>query len=155
MIRATVSPSLVFADFSIGRLTDGEWLIELTDAEWLRESLAPKNIISLIPVLTMWWCPYVESSLVLFEEVVCYDQCVLLAKLLLAIFAWNIPLVSLIFLKRCLVFPVLLFFSISVLHSVSFILYSKAKFSCYSRYFLTSYFCIPVPCDEKDIFFWC
>ena len=29
------------------------------------------------------------------------------------IFAWNIPLVSLIFLKRSLVFPILLFFSIS------------------------------------------
>ena len=36
-----------------------------------------------------------------------------------------------------------------------FILYSKAKFVCYSRYLLTSYFCIPVPCDEKDIIFWC
>ena len=32
------------------------------------------------------------------------------------IFAWNIPLVSIIFLKRCLVFPILLFSSIS-LHS--------------------------------------
>ena len=36
-----------------------------------------------------------------------------------------------------------------------FILYSKAKFSCYSRYFSTSYFCIPVPYNEKDIFFGC
>ena len=36
-----------------------------------------------------------------------------------------------------------------------FILYSKAKFSCYSRYLLASYFCIPVPYDEKDIFFGC
>ena len=36
-------------------------------------SLAVKNIINL-------WCPCVESSLVL-EEGVCYDQCVLLAKL--------------------------------------------------------------------------
>ena len=32
-----------------------------------------------------------------------------------------------------------------------FILYSK--FACYSRYLLTSYFCIPVPYNEKDIFF--
>ena len=31
-------------------------------------------------------------------------------------------------------------------------LYSKAKFACYSKY-LTSYFCIPVPYEEKDIFF--
>ena len=34
-----------------------------------------------------------------------------------------------------------------------FIPYSKAKFACYSRCFLTSYFCIPVPYNEKDIFF--
>ena len=34
-----------------------------------------------------------------------------------------------------------------------FILYSKAKFACYSRYLLTSYFYIPVLYDEKDIFF--
>ena len=34
-----------------------------------------------------------------------------------------------------------------------FILYSKAKFACSSWYFLTSYFCIPVPYNEKDIFF--
>ena len=40
-------------------------------------------------------------------------------------------------------------------HLLCFILYSKAKLACYSRYLLTSYFCIPVPCDEKDIFFWC
>ena len=33
-----------------------------------------------------------------------------------------------------------------------FILYSKGKFACYSRCFLTSYFCIPVPYNEKDIF---
>ena len=33
-----------------------------------------------------------------------------------------------------------------------FILYFKAKFASYSRYLLTSYFCIPVPYDEKD---WC
>ena len=36
-----------------------------------------------------------------------------------------------------------------------FILYSKAKFACYSRCFLTSYFCIPVPNNKKDIFFKC
>ena len=44
-------------------------------------SLAAKNIINLILVLTIWWCPCVESSLVLLEEGVCYDQCILLAKL--------------------------------------------------------------------------
>ena len=44
-------------------------------------SLAANNIINLILVLTLWWCPCAESSLVLLEEGVCYDQCVLLAKL--------------------------------------------------------------------------
>ena len=43
-------------------------------------SLAAKNIINLISVLTIWWCPCVESSFVLLEEGVCYDQCVLLAN---------------------------------------------------------------------------
>ena len=57
----------------------------------------------------------------LLEEGVCYDQCILLAKL-------SSPL-------PC------------------FILYSKAKFVCYSRYLLTSYFYILVPYDEKDIIF--
>ena len=33
------------------------------------------------------------------------------------------------------------------------ILSPKAKFACYSAYLLTSYFWIPVPCDEKDIVF--
>ena len=44
-------------------------------------SLAAKNMINLILVLTIWWCPCVESSLVLLTEGVCYDQCILLAKL--------------------------------------------------------------------------
>ena len=34
-----------------------------------------------------------------------------------------------------------------------FILCSKVKFACYSRCFLTFYFFIPVPYNEKDIFF--
>ena len=84
-------------------------------------SLAAKNIINLISVWTIWWCPCIESSLVLLEEGVCYDQCIFLAKL-------------------CLSLP-------------CFIPYSKAKFACYSRCFLTSYFCIPVPYNEEDIFF--
>ena len=44
-------------------------------------SLAAKNIIKLISVLTICWCSCVESSLVLLEEGVCYDQCIFLAKL--------------------------------------------------------------------------
>ena len=76
-----------------------------------------------ISVLTIWWCPCVESSLLLLQEGVCYDQCILLAKIY-----WSLP---------------------------CFILYSKAKFACYSRCFLTSYFCIPVSYNEKDIILGC
>ena len=51
-----------------------------------------------------------------------YDQCVLLASLVL--FRYNsLP---------------------------CFILYSKAKLACYSKYLLTSYFYILVPYDEND-----
>ena len=82
--------------------------------------LAAKNIINLILVCSTWWCPCVESSLVLLEEGVCYDQCIFLAKLY--------------YLLPC------------------FIPYSKANFACYSRCFLTSYFCIPVPYNKKDVF---
>ena len=89
---------------------------------WASPSLAAKNIINLISVLTIWWCPCVESSLVLLEGGVCYDQCILLAKLYQPL-PW-------------------------------FILYSKAKFACSSRRSLTSYFCIPVFNNEKDIFVW-
>ena len=38
------------------------------------QSLAAKNIINLILVLTIWWCPCVELSLMLLEESICYDQ---------------------------------------------------------------------------------
>ena len=57
------APSLVFADCIV--------LLHL----------AAKRIINLILVLTIWWCPCVESSIVLLEEGVCYDQCILLAEL--------------------------------------------------------------------------
>ena len=36
-------------------------------------SLAAKNIINLILILTIWWCPHVESSLVLLEKCVFCD----------------------------------------------------------------------------------
>ena len=63
---------------------------------------------------------YVKGPLVLLEESICYDQCILLTKLL----------------------------------ALCFILYSKAKFAYYPGCFLTSYFCIPVPYNEKNVYFW-
>ena len=44
-------------------------------------SSSAKNIIHLILVLTNWWYPCVESSLVLLKEGVCCDQCIFLEKL--------------------------------------------------------------------------
>ena len=54
-----------------------EFMIWATVSSWPRfcwlyrgsSSLAAKNIISLISVLTIWWCPCVELSLVLAESV--------------------------------------------------------------------------------------
>ena len=43
-------------------------------------SLAAKNIISLILVLTIWWCPCVDLLLCCRKRE-CYDQCVLVTKL--------------------------------------------------------------------------
>ena len=63
MIWATVSSRSCFC-----------WLYRVSP------SLAAKNIINLISVLTIWWCLCVESSLVLLEEGVCYNQWVLLEK---------------------------------------------------------------------------
>ena len=44
-------------------------------------TLAAKNIINMISVFIIWWCPHVEPSLVLLEEGICYGQCIFLAKL--------------------------------------------------------------------------
>ena len=46
---------------------------------------------------------------------------------------------SVLLAKLCLLLP-------------CFTLYSKIELACYSGYLLTSYFCIPIPYDEKDIF---
>ena len=80
-------------------------------------SSVAENVVSLIWVLTIWWCPCEELSLALSEKGVCYAQCVILTRL-----TYPLP---------------------------CFILYPKFKLACYSRYLLTSYFCIPVPYDEK------
>ena len=51
--------------------------------------------------------------------------------------------------RGCLLWPVH-FLGKTLLVLPCFIPYSKAKFVCYSRCFLTSYFCIPVPYNEKE-----
>ena len=48
------------------------------------------------------------------------------------IFAWNVPLLSRIFLKRCLVFPISLFSSISLHWSLRKAFFSLLAILCYS-----------------------
>ena len=56
------------------------------------------------------FCVFLPSLLNIF----CFCYIHTISVLYWAIFAQNVPLVSLIFLKRSLVFPILLFFSISL-----------------------------------------
>ena len=88
-------------------------------------SLAVKNIINLISVLTIWWCLYVEWQ---------SNNCVVWRGCLL----WAVCSLG----KLCK-------------HLSCFILYSKAKVAHYSKYLLTTFFGIPVLYDEKDIFLLC
>ena len=75
--------------FNLSEFCDKQFMIWATISSrscfcWLfraSSSLAAKNIISLISVLTILWCPCVVLSLMLLEEGVCYNQCILLAKL--------------------------------------------------------------------------
>ena len=71
MIWATVSSQSCFC-----------WLYRAS------QSLTAKNIINLISVLTIWWCPCVESSLVLLEERVCY-VCTAFAVGVCSAFSWQ------------------------------------------------------------------
>ena len=83
-------------------------------------SLAAKNIINLILVLTVLWCPCVEVF-----------SCVVGRGCLL----WLVYSLG----KTLLAF--------ALLHSIF-----QGQFTCYPRYFLTSYFCILGPYNEKAIF---
>ena len=56
------------------------------------------------------------------------------------------------FVRSLLLWPVC-FLNKTLLAFALLNFYSKAKLACYSRYLLTSYFCISVPYDEKGIFF--
>ena len=57
---------------------------------------------------------YSVYSCHLFLTSSAYIRSILFLSFIEPVFAWNVPLVSLIFLKRSLVFPILLFFSISL-----------------------------------------
>ena len=59
-----------------------------------------------------FFCVFLPSLLNIF--CFCYVHTISVLSLHEPIFAWNVPLVSLIFLKRSLVFPILLFSSVSL-----------------------------------------
>ena len=73
-------------------------------------SLAAKNIINLILVLTIWWCPCVESSHVLLEEGVwpvhSLGKTLLAFALLHSVFQSQIFLLLQVFLDFCFCIPV-------------------------------------------------
>ena len=138
-------------------------------------SLAEKNIISLISVLTIWWCPCVKSCVV-------GRGCLLrpvhsLVKILLLSASFCTPRSNLPVYSR---YFFLFFFTLQ--YCIGFAVHqhdSAMVYTCsqswtrlpppspyhpsgssqctspYSRYFLTPYFCIPAPSNEKDIFFGC
>jgi len=114
-------------------------------------SLAAENIINLISVLTIWGCPCVESSLV-SEEVFAIFGC---REYNQSDFSIDHPGMSMCRVIPCIgrgvCYGQCVLLAKFILYCFS--LYSKVKLACYSRYLLTSYFCIPITYDEKDIFF--
>ena len=73
-------------------------------------------------VITPSWLSHQEDLCVQFFcvflppllNIFCSVRSIPFLSFIVPIFAWNVPLVSLIFLKRSLVFPILLFYSISL-----------------------------------------
>jgi len=86
-------------------------------------SSAAKNIIiNLVLILTIWWCPCVESSFGCLKRVFAMTS----------VFSWKI--VNLCPTSFCT---------------------PRSNLPVTPGYLLTYYFCIPVPYDENDIFYWC
>ena len=172
--------------------------------------LAAKNINNLISVLTIWWCPCVQSSLLLADQramtsAFSWQSCQPLpcfvlyweAKLscysryLFFFFLFKIIFYSSIVNSQCFRYTADWFSYNTYIHThiyvcvyccyvviqscpalcdpvdwsppgSSFHGISQARIwdwvatpSPIQIYLLTSYFCIPIPCDEKDFFFWC
>ena len=72
---------LLFTSFLSSAIPEPQSAPGLVFADCIVSScLTAKNIINLISVLIIWWCPCVDFSLKLLEGV-CYDQHILLTKL--------------------------------------------------------------------------
>ena len=87
--------------FLNSRLSGSRWVIT---PSWLSGSLKYIYILSSSSVYSCYLFLIISTSV----------RSILFLSFIVLIFAWNVPLVSLIFLKRSLVFPILLFSSISL-----------------------------------------
>ena len=94
-------------------------------------SLPPKDIINLILVFTIWWCPHLELSLLLLEDSVCNDQCVLFDKNWLAFALLHFVLQSQTCLFLLISLDSLLFHSNPMMKRTSF-LGVRSRRSCKS-----------------------
>ena len=85
-----------------------------------------------LPWLSGWWRTFLYRSSVyschLFLISSASVKSIPFLSLIVTIFAWNIPLVSLIFLKRFLVFPTLMFSSINLYWSLGRLYYLSLLF---------------------------
>ena len=90
--RSYLNSLVVFSTFFKSEFISKKFMIWATVSSWscfswlcrASQSLAAKNIINLILVLTIWWCPCVETSLVLLVKKVLLWPVHSLGKTLLA-----------------------------------------------------------------------
>ena len=66
-------------------------------------------IIWVMKIFFVLFCVLLSPLLNIF----CFCTSISFLSFIVPIFAWNVPLVSIVFLKRSLIFPILLFFAIS------------------------------------------
>ena len=104
------------------RMSSSGWV---TTPSWLSRSLRPFLYSS-----SVYSCHLFLIFLLLLGP---FHFC----PLYLLILAWNVPLISPVFLKRSLVFPILLFSSVAFFSLLAVILNSVFPFSCFLSYFVT------------------
>ena len=91
-----------------------------------------------------FFCVFLLPLLNIFRSV----RSMLFLSFIVFIFAWNVPLVSLIFLKRSLVFPILLFSSISLHWSLRKAFLSLLAILCNSEFRWGYLSFTPLPFDS-------
>ena len=112
---------LTFFNFDLNFVIWSSWSEQVSSwscFDWLYRASPSLNAKNIINQFSVDQNQKSKSSILLLEQGVGYDQCIVLAELL---------------------------------DFACFILSSKDKLPCLSRYFLTSYFNIPVSYDKKDV----